>query len=65
MVHKRATCIFLIILVLTSLVGISAQEEEREEETNRKVTFSNAQFSVLETYGMERMGAMYMRVCRF
>jgi len=60
-VHKRATCIFLIILVLTSLVGISAQEEEREEETNRKVTFSNAQFSVLETYGMERMGAMYMR----
>ena len=44
MVHKRATCIFLIILVLTS-----------------KVTFSNAQFSVLETYGMERMGAMYMR----
>lgn len=52
---------FLIVLLLFGLVNVSGQDEEGGEETDRKVTFANAQFSVLETYGMDRMGAVYMR----
>ncbi|NLN04733.1 MAG: hypothetical protein GX166_07950 [Clostridiaceae bacterium] len=61
MIQKRAACILIVILVFASFAGVTAQEEERAEETDSKVTFSNAQFSTLETYGEERMGAMYMR----
>lgn len=56
MLHRRVFCtaLVIILLLLNSVYALDKDMKARE-------SFNNAQFDILETYGVERMGAVYMR----